>query len=190
MRTIFVPHNTHQPACGWRQASFRDRQPLRAITLEWRSMRAYEVASVTVAMVTNPVVASDGWYDAETGESPGREWRWSRREGHLSFATPKTPITLYLQMDQPVASLPASQAVEVRGPSGVLATFTVPAGAPQVAKVLTPDQLGPGTRGCDGQGRHDIRARRHAAAEEHRHPGAGHPVAQRLRRGERDLRGP
>src|SRR5438046_972346 len=84
---------------------------------EDRGMRAYEVASVMVAPASNPVMASDGWYDAETGEAPGREWRWSRRDSHLSFANPKTPITLYLQMDQPVASLGASQAVELRGPS-------------------------------------------------------------------------
>jgi len=147
-RTMFVPRNTPpgrvRLEAGVFSRSSGSRLPLAG---QDRGMRAYEVASVMVGAATNPVVASDGWYDAETGEAPGREWRWSRREGHLSFATPKTPITLYLQMDQPVTSLPASQAVEVRGPSGVLASFTVPAGAPQVAKVpLTPDQLGPGDR--------------------------------------------
>jgi hypothetical protein len=101
---------------------------------------------VMVAPVSNPVVA-EGWYDPETGEAPGREWRWSRGESRLSFANPKAPITLYLQIDQPVASLPASQAVEVRSPSGTLATLRVPAGAPQVAQVaLTPEQLGSGDR--------------------------------------------
>ena len=147
-RTMFVPRNTPpgrvRLEAGVFSRSSGSRLPLAG---QDRGMRAYEVASVTVGTVTNPVVASEGWYDAETGEAPGREWRWSRREGHLSFATPKTPITLYLQMDQPVASLPASQAVEVRGPSGVLATLTIPAGPPQVAKVpLTPEQLGPGER--------------------------------------------
>src|SRR5436189_180517 len=63
------------------------------LAVQDRCMRAYEVAAVMVASATNPVTASDGWYDAETGEAPGREWRWSRREAHLSFATPKAPIT-------------------------------------------------------------------------------------------------
>jgi len=147
-RTMFVPRTTLpgrvRLEAGVFSRSSGSRLPLAG---QDRGMRAYEVASVMVAPATNPVMASDGWYDAETGEAPGREWHWSRREGHLTFATPKTPITLYLQVDQPVTSLPASQAVEVRASSGVLATFTVPAGAPQVAKVpLTPDQLGPGQR--------------------------------------------
>jgi hypothetical protein len=147
-RVMFVPRNT-PPGRVRLEAGVFSRQSGSRLPLagQNRGMRAYEVASVMVATATNPVVASDGWYDAETGEAPGREWRWSRREGHLSFATARTPITLYLQVDQPVTSLPASQAVEVRGSSGVLATFTVPAGAPQVAKVpLTPEQLGAGER--------------------------------------------
>ncbi len=81
-------------------------------------MRSYEVGTVAVVAPTNPVVAGDGWYDAETGEGPGRQWHWSRKEGRLSFRNPKTPVTLYLEINQPVTSLPASQAVEVRGPSG------------------------------------------------------------------------
>jgi len=146
-RTMFVPGNTPpglvRLEAGVFSRSSGSRLPLAG---QDRGMRAYDVASVMVAPVTNPV-AAEGWYDPETGEAPGRQWRWSRRESHLSFANPKAPITLYLQFDQPVASLPTSQAVEVRSPAGALATLTVPAGAPQVVKVpLTPEQLGPGER--------------------------------------------
>jgi hypothetical protein len=143
-RTMFIPRST-SPAdlrleAGVFSRSSGTRQPLSGHD---RGMRSYEVATFTVTPPANPVVAGDGWYDPEAGEAPGREWRWSRRTSHLAFANPKAPITLYLQIDQPVASLPASQAVEVRGPSGVLATVSVPPGAPQVAKVpMTAEQLG------------------------------------------------
>ncbi|HZI81466.1 MAG TPA: hypothetical protein VFD69_18225 [Vicinamibacterales bacterium] len=147
-RTMFVPRNTTpgqiRLEAGVFSRSSGERLPLAG---QDRGMRSYEVATVAVTPAANPVVAEAGWHDAESGEAPGREWRWSRRESHLSFANPKAPVTLYLQFDQPVASLPASQAVEVRGPSGVLATLTVPAGASQVAKVqLTADQLGAADR--------------------------------------------
>ena len=143
-RTMFVPRNTTAGAVRLEAGVFArasgDRLPLAG---QDRGMRSYEVASLDVTPAVNPVVPESGWYDPESGESPGREWRWSRRESHLSFANPKAPITLYLQMDQPVRSLPASQAVELRGPSGVLASATIPAGEPQVVKVpVTAEQLG------------------------------------------------
>lgn len=143
-RTMFVPRNTAAGQVRIEAGVFSrgsgERLPLAG---QNRGMRSYEVATLTVTPAANPVVPESGWYDPESGESPGREWRWSRRESHLSFANPKAPITLYLQLDQPVTSLPASQAVEVRGPAGVLATVTVPGGAPLVAKVpMTAEQLG------------------------------------------------
>jgi hypothetical protein len=147
-RTMFVPQRTApgqvRIEAGVFARSSGERLPLAG---QDRGMRSYEVATLTVTPAANPVVPEAGWYDAESGESPGREWRWSRRESHLSFANPKAPITLYLQFDQPVASLPASQAVEVLGPAGVLATVTVPSGAPQVAKVpVQANQLGAADR--------------------------------------------
>jgi hypothetical protein len=147
-RTMFVPRSTAAGELhlevGVFSRSSGERLPLAG---QDRGMRSYQVATLTVTPAANPVVPETGWYDPESGESPGREWRWSRQEGHLSFANPKAPITLYLQFDQPVASLPASQAVEVVGPTGVLATLTVPAGPPQVAKVaIAADQLGAADR--------------------------------------------
>jgi hypothetical protein len=147
-RTMFVPRGTEagevRIEAGVFSRASGERLPLAG---QDRGMRSYEVAVLAVTPPANPVAAESGWYDPESGESPGREWRWSRGEGHLTFANPKSPITLYLQLDQPVASLPASQTVEVRGPLGVLAKVTVPAGAPQVAKVpIAAEQLGAADR--------------------------------------------
>jgi hypothetical protein len=147
-RTMFVPRSTEPGTIlievGVYSPSTGERLPLAG---QDRGMRSYEVATFTVTPAANPVIPEAGWYDAETGEGPGREWRWSRREAHLSFANPKAPITLYLQLDQPVASLPASQAVEVRNTTGVLASLTVPPGDPQTARVpLTAEQLGTADR--------------------------------------------
>ena len=147
-RTMFVPRKTApgqvRLEAGVFSRSSGERLPLAG---QDHGMRSYEVASFTVTPAANPVVPEAGWFDPEAGESPGREWRWSRREGRLSFANPKTAITLYLQMDQPVAALPASQAVEVSGPAGVLATVSFPAGAAQVVRIpLTVEQLGAADR--------------------------------------------
>jgi hypothetical protein len=147
-RTMFVPRSVMaghlRLEAGLFSRASGQRLPLAG---QDRGMRSYEVAGLTVVPANNPVAAEQGWYDPETGESPGREWRWSKRESHLSFDNPRAPVTLYLQFDQPVAGLPASQAVEVRGPSGVLASLPVPSGAPQLAKVpLTAAQLGTAER--------------------------------------------
>jgi hypothetical protein len=147
-RTMFVPRRTTpgqvRIEAGMFARSSGERLPLAG---QDRGMRSYEIAAFTVTPAANPVVAEAGWYDPESGESPGREWRWSRRESHLSFANPKAPITLYLQIGQPVTSLPTSQAVEVLGPAGTLATVTIPAGAQQVTKVpIEANQLGTADR--------------------------------------------
>jgi hypothetical protein len=147
-RTMFVPRGTEagevRIEAGVFSRASGERLPLAG---QDRGMRSYEVAVLGVTPVANPVAAESGWYDPESGESPGREWRWSRGEGHLSFANPKAAITLYLELDQPVVSLPASQTVEVQGPLGVLATVKVPAGAPQLARVpITAEQLGAADR--------------------------------------------
>jgi hypothetical protein len=147
-RTMFVPRGTEagevRIEAGVFSRASGERLPLAG---QDRGMRSYEVAVLGVTPVANPVAAESGWYDPESGESPGREWRWSRGEGHLSFANPKAAITLYLQLDQPVTSLPASQTVEVRGPLGVLATVRVPAGASQVVKIpIAAEQLGAADR--------------------------------------------
>ena len=80
-RTMFVPRNTPPGRVRFEAGVFSrssgSRLPLAG---QDRGMRSYEVASMTVAAATNPVVASDGWFDAESGEAPGREWRWSRRD--------------------------------------------------------------------------------------------------------------
>jgi hypothetical protein len=147
-RTMFVPRRTTpgqvRIEAGVFARSSGERLPLAG---QDRGMRSYEVATLMVTPAANPVVSEAGWYDPESGESPGREWRWSRRESHLSFANPKAPITLYLQLDQPVTSLPASQAVEVLGPAGTLATIKVAAGPPQIAKIaVDANQLGAADR--------------------------------------------
>jgi hypothetical protein len=143
-RTMFVPRSTEPGDIRFEVGVFSrssgERLPLSG---QDRGMRSYEVATLAVVPTSNPVVAGDGWYDAETGEGPGREWQWSRREGRLSFRNPKAPVTLYLQVNQPVTALPASQAVEVAGPTGVLTTFQVTPGSTELVRIpLLPDQLG------------------------------------------------
>ena len=147
-RTMFVPRRTTPGQVRIEAGIFaRDSGERLPLAGQDRGMRSYEVATLAVTAAANPVIPEASWYEPESGEAPGREWRWSRRESHLSFANPKAPITLYLQIDQPVTSLPASQAVEVIGPAGALATVTVPSGPPQIVKVpIDATQLGSADR--------------------------------------------
>jgi hypothetical protein len=145
-RTMFVPRSTRQGDIRFEVGLFSrrsgERLPLVGVD---RGMRSYEVATISVQPLSNPVVAGDGWYDVETGEGPGREWHWSRKDNLLSFRNPKAPATLYLQVDQPVTALPASQAVEVRGSSGVLSTFTLSPGTTELVRIpISAEQLGTG----------------------------------------------
>jgi hypothetical protein len=61
----------------------------------------------------------------------------------LAFRNPRVPATLYLQVNQPVRALPASQAVEVRGPGGRLTTFQLAPGSTELIRIpLSTDQMG------------------------------------------------
>jgi hypothetical protein len=145
-RTMFVPRSALPGNVRFEVGVFSRKSGERLpLVGRDRGMRSYEVASVEVEAVSNPVVAGDGWYDPESGEGPGREWHWSRRDNRLSFRNPKAPATLYLQVDQPVTALPASQAVEVRGSTGTLSTFMLSPGSTQLVRIpLSAEQLGTG----------------------------------------------
>ena len=144
-RTMFIPRDVEPGDIRFEVGLFSrasgERLPLNGTD---RGMRSYEGGTVSVVAPTNPVVAGEGWHNPETGEGPGRQWQWSRKEGRLSFRNPKAPVTLYLEINQPVTALPSSQAVDVRGPSGSLTTVTVPPGSTQLVRIpMSPDQLGP-----------------------------------------------
>ena len=97
----------------------------------------------------------------------------------LSFRNPKRAVDLFLQLDQPVTALPASQQVEVRWAGGgrrhLHARRRLDTAVRRIP--LSAAQLGTGRYGRDdGRGGSDVRPGRHPAAEEHRPPGAGHPA--------------
>jgi len=143
-RPMFVPRGTPpgeiRLEVGLFSRASGERLPLAGRD---RGMRSYEVGTAAVVATTNPVVAGDGWHNAETGEGPGREWQWSRKEAKLLFRNPEAPAVLYLQVNQPVTTLRASQAVEVRAASGVVATFMLASGATQLVRIpLSSEQLG------------------------------------------------
>jgi hypothetical protein len=143
-RTTFVPRGTATGEIRFEVGLFSrsggDRLPLVGTD---RGMRSYEVASTTVVAPTNPVMAGEGWYDPEAGEGPGRQWHWSRKENRLSFRNPRAPATVYLEIDQPVTTLPSSQAVEVRSAGGGSWTYSLAPGSTQLISIpLSVEQLG------------------------------------------------
>jgi len=143
-RPMFVPRGTPpgdiRIEVGLFSKANGERLPLAGRA---RGMRSYEVGTAAVVATTNPVVAGDGWHNAETGEGPGREWQWSRKEAKLLFRNPKAAAVLYLQVNQPVTTLQASQAVEVRTASGVVSTFKLAPGTTQLVRIpLSTEQMG------------------------------------------------
>jgi hypothetical protein len=109
-------------------------------------MRSYRVGTLNITNDPDPVPVSfgEGWYDAESGEAGGQQWRWSKRQGTITFKNPNRDVTVFLQVDQAIHSLPEPQHIEVRAGGAVVDAFTLPPGVPELRQFpLSAEQLGP-----------------------------------------------
>jgi hypothetical protein len=90
------------------------------------------------------VIFRDGWHETEVaGEGSGLEWQWSKKDATLSFANPRRDVEVLLRLDQPVATFPTPQRVEVRAGSDVVDAFTLPTGQIELRRIKLPAaQLG------------------------------------------------
>jgi hypothetical protein len=108
--------------------------------------RAYRVAMFTMALQpeANFIVFRDGWHDTEvSAEDRSVEWRWSKKEGALSFRNPKRDVELTALVDQPV--LAGGQRVEIRVGGTPVDTFTLQRGSRELRRIqLSAAQLGAG----------------------------------------------
>jgi hypothetical protein len=110
-----------------------------------RGDRSYVVAQFELLPQTENVflIFKDGWHAAEVApENKDIEWQWTKKEGSIAFRNPRRDATLYLQLDNPVASTGARQ-VEVRLGDQSLAALQVEAADAPVHRIALPaSQLG------------------------------------------------
>ena len=133
---MFVDVGLYSPRSG-------ERLPLAG---KGNGMRSYRVATLTVRPrpVAAPAVFVDGWHGIEAPEdAQGIEWRWSKREAVVLLRNPRRDSVLVVELDQPVAALPAPQQVEIRHGTEIADSFSLPPGQHEVRRVrLLSSQLG------------------------------------------------
>ena len=147
-RTMFVPRVSAagpiQVLVGIYSPADGKRLPL---TGPADGSRAYPVATLDLRPDPSAIFVafSDGWHNPESGETLGREWRWSRGVGQLAFRNPQRPAELWLELDQPVKALSAPQQVELRIGGRPIDTFSLAPDALQIHRTpLTVETMGGG----------------------------------------------
>ena len=88
----------------------------------------------------------EGWHDVEIPDNTGvNEWHWSLQRGTIRMRNPRRASTLVLDVDQPVASLPETQKVEIRLGETILDTFVMTPGQRELRRIpVSEDTLGNG----------------------------------------------
>ena len=145
-RTMFVPKFPYEGAASVEVGLYDPATGERVkMDAESPGQRAYRVASFGLRLQSDApfVVFTEGWHAAEvSGEATGVEWQWTKKEGTLAFKNPGKDATLYLQLDQPVAT-EGSQHVEVRLGTAVIDAFDLMPGPRELRKVaIAKDQFG------------------------------------------------
>jgi hypothetical protein len=148
-RTMFVPKFPYVGRTTVEVGLFSpvsgQRLPLSGTT---KGQRSYQVASFDLHLQADNlfVVFKDGWHPTEVADSAaGTEWQWSKQAATLTFRNPKHDVLFYLQVDQPVATLPEPQRVELKIGDNVVDSFSLEPGHADMRKVpLSATQLGTG----------------------------------------------
>jgi hypothetical protein len=128
-RTMFVPKFPYTGQTlvelGLFSRQTNERLPMKGDT---GGQRAYQVAAfdLTAQNDNQFVIFRQGWHPTEVADDEiGTEWQWSKKEATLTFRNPKRDVTVYLQVDRPVAGFPEDQQVEVRIDEAVVDSFSL-----------------------------------------------------------------
>jgi hypothetical protein len=149
-RTMFVPKFPYTGPTAV-EVGLYSRQSGQRLPLEGESQgqRSYVVAGFNLEAAPNDsqfIVFKDGWHATEVADDDiGTEWQWSKKEATLTFRNPKRDVTIYLQVDQPVAAFADAQQVEIRIGQDVVDSFPLRPQQSELRKfALTAAQLGAG----------------------------------------------
>ena len=146
-RTMFVPKFPYTGQTlveiGLFSRQSNQRLPLNG---ETTGQRAYQVAAfdLTAQDDNQFVIFREGWHPTEVADDEvGTEWQWSKKDATLTFRNPKRDVTVYLQVDRPVAGFPEPQRVEVRIGDAVVDAFSLQPKQAELRKFpVTAAQLG------------------------------------------------
>jgi hypothetical protein len=146
-RTMFVPKFPYSGQTlvelGLFSRQTNQRLPMNGDT---SGQRAYQVAAfdLTAQNDNQFVIFREGWHPTEVADDEvGTEWQWSKKEATLTFRNPKRDVTVYLQVDRPVAGFPEPQRVEVRIGTAVVDSFSLQPRQAELRKFqVTAAQLG------------------------------------------------
>jgi hypothetical protein len=146
-RTMFVPKFPYTGQTlvelGLFSRQNNQRVPMKG---DSRGQRAYQVAAfdLTAQNDNQFVIFREGWHPTEVADDEvGTEWQWSKKEATLTFRNPKRDVTVYLQVDRPVAGFPEPQHVQVRIGAAVVDSFALQPRQAELRKfAVTAAQLG------------------------------------------------
>ena len=107
---------------------------------EDRGDRSYKVADFELLPQTENifVIFKDGWHQSEVvADGPQRtEWQWTKKEATLAFRNPKRDVVLYLDADNPAASVNSAEKIDVLVGDQLLGTAPFQKGAPAVVRKI------------------------------------------------------
>jgi hypothetical protein len=148
-RTMFIPKFPYTGQTLVEMGLFSRRTNERLpLSGETTGQRAYQVAAFDLGMQSDNqfVIFKEGWHPTEVADDEiGTEWQWSKKEATLTFRNPKRDVTVYLQLDRPVAAFPDPQKVEVRIATAVVDSFALQPKQAELRRFpVTSAQLGTG----------------------------------------------
>lgn len=146
-RTMFVPKFPYTGQTlievGLFSRQTNQRLPMSG---ETRGQRSYQVADFDLGVQNDSqfVIFKEGWHSTEVADDEvGTEWQWSKKEATLTFRNPRKDVTIYLQVDRPVAGFAGPQQIEVRIGDAVVDSFALQPAQAQLRKFpVTTAQLG------------------------------------------------
>ncbi len=128
-RTLFVPVYPYLGRATV-QVGLYDPKNQQRLTLGGRDngQKAYAVAALELLPQSDGIflVYGDGWHDQEVAqENSAEEWRWSKREAHVSFRNPQRDLVVYLDADARTDVFDSPQQVSLRIGDQVVDAFQI-----------------------------------------------------------------
>ena len=147
-RTIFIPIYPYIGDASIHVGLYSPKSQKRVTLVgEDAGHLAYRAAKVQLLPQSANIffVRKDGWHGPESPPNEARvEWQWTKKtEATVAFKNPKADAILYLDLDNPSATFPQGQHVQVKLGEAVLDDFTLEPAHELLRKVpLLSAQLG------------------------------------------------
>ena len=149
-RTIFIPIYPYIGDATIHMGLYSTKSQKRVTLVgEDAGHLAYRVAKIQLLPQSANIffVRKDGWHGPESPPNDARvEWQWTKKtEATVAFKNPKADAVFYLDLDNPSATFPQGQHIQVKLGDAVMDDFTLEPAHELLRKVpLLAAQLGSG----------------------------------------------